>query len=149
MTSSPSTSVKRKMPSFQQFLDSVHCGCPTAKTIGILQERLVQGSVAYLLYILITCWNNAFLWSGWYVMWQGHCCHGNSESSYTQCVNNHLSTMHKLPLAYLCKIATYSHQLLKYYIFMKWLTCDVARSLCCHESSCDTICRIFIWQQLF
>ena len=37
---------QKKDAKFSAILDSVRCGCPTAETIGTLQEWLVQGSIA-------------------------------------------------------------------------------------------------------
>ena len=37
---------QKKDAKFSAMLDSVRCGCPTAETIGTLQERLIQGSIA-------------------------------------------------------------------------------------------------------
>ena len=37
---------QKKDAKVSAMLDSVHCGCPTAETIGTFQERLVQGSIA-------------------------------------------------------------------------------------------------------
>ena len=45
MTSSPSTSVKRKMPNFQQCWTRYAVAVQLLKIIAILQERLFQGSI--------------------------------------------------------------------------------------------------------